>query len=108
MVGAIAKPSMRSPPKLSRAAGRHSRSWLTWPTPPPSKGLVAAAVARFGRLDILINNAAVRPEKALETMTLADWHGVLGVILDGAFLTARAAHPFAGERRRRHCQYRWC
>jgi len=54
-------------------------------------GLLTAAIARFGRLDILINNAAVRPEKALEAMTLADWHGVLGVILDGAFLTVRAA-----------------
>jgi 3-oxoacyl-[acyl-carrier protein] reductase len=57
------------------------------------EGLVAAAVERFGRLDILINNAAVRPEKALEGMTLADWHAVLGVILDGAFLTVRAALP---------------
>jgi 3-oxoacyl-[acyl-carrier protein] reductase len=53
--------------------------------------LIAAAVARFGRLDILINNAAVRPEMALERMTLADWHAVLGVILDGAFLTVKSA-----------------
>jgi len=54
-------------------------------------GLVATAVARFGRLDILVNHAAALPEQALEAMTLADWHGVLGVILDGAFLTVRAA-----------------
>jgi 3-oxoacyl-[acyl-carrier protein] reductase len=58
---------------------------------PAVEGLVAAAVERFGRLDILVNNAAVRPQKALDAMTLADWHGVLGVILDGAFLTVRAA-----------------
>jgi len=53
--------------------------------------LVAVAVERFGRLDILINNAAVRPEKALEQMTLADWHAVLAVNLDGAFLTVKSA-----------------
>jgi 3-oxoacyl-[acyl-carrier protein] reductase len=55
------------------------------------EALVTAARERFGRLDILINNAAVRPEKSLAAMTLADWHSVLGVILDGAFLTVRAA-----------------
>ena len=39
-------------------------------------GLVATAVERFGRLDILDTNAAARPEQALAAMTLADWHGV--------------------------------
>ncbi|HEU0060867.1 MAG TPA: SDR family NAD(P)-dependent oxidoreductase [Hyphomicrobiaceae bacterium] len=57
------------------------------------EGLIAAAAQRFGRLDILINNAAVRPEKALEHMTLADWHAVLAVNLDGAFLTVKSALP---------------
>ena len=47
--------------------------------------MVAAAASRFGRIDILVNNAAVRVEQALETMTLADWRAVTGVILDGAF-----------------------
>src|SRR5262245_39381643 len=55
--------------------------------------LIAAAAQHFGGLDILINNAAVRPEKALEHMTLADWHAVLAVNLDGAFLTVKSALP---------------
>ena len=54
------------------------------------KRMTAAAIGRFGQLDILINNAAVRPEKSLAQMSLTDWHGVLGVILDGAFLTVKA------------------
>src|SRR5499426_3574190 len=41
--------------------------------------MVAAAASRFGRIDILVNNAAVRAEQALETMTLADWRAVTGV-----------------------------
>jgi 3-oxoacyl-[acyl-carrier protein] reductase len=53
--------------------------------------LMATTLERFGRLDILINNAAGRPEKPLAQMTLADWHAVLGVILDGAFLTVKSA-----------------
>jgi 3-oxoacyl-[acyl-carrier protein] reductase len=55
--------------------------------------LMATAIERFGRLDCLINNAAERPEKALAEMSLADWQGVLGVILDGAFLAVKSALP---------------
>jgi 3-oxoacyl-[acyl-carrier protein] reductase len=55
--------------------------------------MAAAAVERFGGIDILVNNAAGRPEKALEAMSLADWRGVLATILDGAFLTVKAALP---------------
>src|SRR4029077_2195262 len=35
--------------------------------------MVDNAVSRFGRIDILVNNAAVRAEQAFEAMTLADW-----------------------------------
>src|SRR5215813_9287967 len=55
--------------------------------------MVAATVSRFGRIDILVNNAAVREEQALETMTLADWRAVTGVILDGAFNCVKACLP---------------
>src|SRR5881275_2512589 len=54
--------------------------------------LVAATVERFGRLDILVNNAAARPEKSFEALTYAEFRAVTAVILDGAFLTAKAAH----------------
>jgi len=55
--------------------------------------MVAAAASRFGRIDILVNNAAVRVEQALETMTLADWRAVTGVILDGAFNCVKTCLP---------------
>jgi 3-oxoacyl-[acyl-carrier protein] reductase len=55
--------------------------------------MTAATADRFGRIDILVNNAAGRPEKPLDDMTLADWRGVLGVILDGAFLATKACLP---------------
>jgi len=56
-------------------------------------GMVEDAAARFGRIDILVNNAAVRAEQALETMTLADWRAVTAVILDGAFNCVKACLP---------------
>lgn len=55
--------------------------------------MASAAVERFGRIDILVNNAAGRPEQAIEAMSLADWKSVLATILDGAFLTVKAALP---------------
>src|SRR2546423_7624516 len=36
-------------------------------------GLVAATVERFGRIDVLVNNAAVRPEKPLAALSFSDW-----------------------------------
>lgn len=55
--------------------------------------MVAAAASRFGRVDILVNNAAVRAEQPLEQMTLADWRAVTSIILDGAFNCVKACLP---------------
>jgi 3-oxoacyl-[acyl-carrier protein] reductase len=55
--------------------------------------MAAAAADRFGRIDVVVNNAAGRPEQPFETISLADWRGVLATVLDGAFLVAKAALP---------------
>jgi 3-oxoacyl-[acyl-carrier protein] reductase len=47
----------------------------------------------WGRLDVLVNNAAIRREAELETLSAADWHATLGVVLDGAFFCTQAALP---------------
>jgi 3-oxoacyl-[acyl-carrier protein] reductase len=56
--------------------------------------MVAAAAQRFGRIDILVNNAAVRVEQAFEGMTLAQWRAVTSIILDGAFNCVQACLPY--------------
>ncbi len=55
--------------------------------------MVAAAKEAHGRLDILINNAAIRRQVPFLEMTLADWHEINSVVLDGAFLVSREALP---------------
>ncbi len=55
--------------------------------------MMAEIVRDFGRLDILINTAGIRKDAGLVEMTLADWRAVMAVVLDGAFLCARAAIP---------------
>lgn len=56
-------------------------------------GMVDAAVARFGRLDILVSNAALRRQTPFVEMSYAEWREILAVALDGAFVTARACVP---------------
>jgi 3-oxoacyl-[acyl-carrier protein] reductase len=53
--------------------------------------LVAAVLARWGRLDLLVNNAGVEPNGSLLDFPLADWQHCLAVNLTGPFLTSRAA-----------------
>ncbi len=52
--------------------------------------MVAKAMSEFGRVDILINNAAVRPHKPFTELTVQDWEAVRGVVLDGAIYCTRA------------------
>ena len=54
-------------------------------------GMFEAAMKQFGRIDILVNNAANREQVPFTEMTFAQWRAYTSVILDGAFLCSRAA-----------------
>lgn len=55
--------------------------------------MIDGAIARFGRLDILVNNAALRPAAKLGELSLAEYRAVLALILEAPFLCAKAALP---------------
>ena len=55
--------------------------------------LIADAAARFGRIDILINNAGINIRKQPQDLTLAEWRQVLDTNLTSAFACSQAAHP---------------
>jgi 3-oxoacyl-[acyl-carrier protein] reductase len=61
------------------------------------EAMVAQALGKFGRLDILVNNAAIRAVEPLEAIDAARWREVTGVILDGAWLCARACMASLGK-----------
>jgi 3-oxoacyl-[acyl-carrier protein] reductase len=54
------------------------------------QAMADTAVKQFGRIDILVNNAALRREKSFDEMTHAEWREILDVTLDGAFHCAKA------------------
>jgi 3-oxoacyl-[acyl-carrier protein] reductase len=57
------------------------------------QAMADAAVNKFGGIDILINNAALRREKSFAEMSYAEWREILDVTLDGAFHCVKACLP---------------
>ncbi len=58
-----------------------------------ARGAIDSAVRRFGRLDVLINNAGAAPLSPIEQMSDADYRLALGINVDAVFHLTRAAWP---------------
>jgi 3-oxoacyl-[acyl-carrier protein] reductase len=57
------------------------------------QAMADAAGKAFGRIDILVNNAALRREKSFAEMDYAEWREILDVTLDGTFHCTKACLP---------------
>jgi NAD(P)-dependent dehydrogenase (short-subunit alcohol dehydrogenase family) len=55
--------------------------------------LVAHTVETWGRLDVLVNNAAIYPRNTLEATSLEFWRMIMATNLDGPFVLCREAVP---------------
>lgn len=60
---------------------------------PAVQAMMAQITQQCGRLDVLVNNAAIRREAPIADITLEAWRDTLAVVLDGAFFCAQAALP---------------
>jgi 3-oxoacyl-[acyl-carrier protein] reductase len=59
--------------------------------------MIASISKHFGRLDIVVNNAAIRHEKAFADLPYTDWRAAQAVCVDGAFHCTQAALPLLRE-----------
>ena len=57
------------------------------------QAMAELAIKHFGRIDILVNNAALRREKPFAEMSYAEWREIMNVTLDGAFHCVKACLP---------------
>ncbi len=62
------------------------------------ESMLDQALAEFGHIDIVVNNAASRPHQPFAEMTYDDWRGILAIDLDSAFISTKAALPGMLER----------
>lgn len=79
---------------MIRSAGGNAAHHIADVTDPAAvAAMVDATVQRFGRLDVLVNNAAVRVETRFEEIKLEEWRRVISIVLDGAFICTQACLP---------------
>jgi len=62
-------------------------------------GIIQTAIDRFGKIDILVNNAAITRDRSLSKMTEEDWDTVIAVDLKGVFTCTKAAMGYMKEQR---------
>jgi NAD(P)-dependent dehydrogenase (short-subunit alcohol dehydrogenase family) len=55
--------------------------------------LVSETVGAYGRLDVLVNNAAIYPRANLSETTIAFWREIMSINLEGPFVLCREAVP---------------
>ncbi len=59
--------------------------------------LVSATLEHYGKIDVLVNDAAIVPFVLWDDLDFAEWRRIMSVNLDGVFLTCRAVYPHMKE-----------
>jgi pyridoxal 4-dehydrogenase len=59
--------------------------------------LISATMSNYGKIDVLVNNAAIVPFVPWDDLDFAEWRRIMSVNLDGVYLTSRAVYPVMKE-----------
>ncbi len=66
------------------------------------KKLVEAAIEKYGRIDVMINNAGLMPHSPLERLKIADWDRMIDVNIKGVLYGIAAALPYMQQQKSGH------
>ncbi|GMG84940.1 SDR family oxidoreductase [Paralimibaculum aggregatum] len=76
---------------IGAAGGSAVASDASVAEPEGAEAIVGAAMERFGRIDLVVNNAGILRDTIFHKMSVADWDAVINVHLRGSFLVSKAA-----------------
>jgi 3-oxoacyl-[acyl-carrier protein] reductase len=79
--------------ELERAGAKAAALRVDVSAAADAEAMARAAIERFGRIDVLCQNAGIYPEVRIADMTEADWDRVHAINLKGTFLTVKACLP---------------
>ncbi|TNY38486.1 SDR family oxidoreductase [Thermomonospora catenispora] len=95
--GASAGPAQQVVDEIVGNGGEAVASPDNVATPEGAQAIVQAALDRFGKIDIVVNNAGILRDKSFKNMTVEEWDAVIAVHLRGSFLVTSAAWPHLRE-----------
>ena len=78
---------------IQKAGGKAALCMGDITDPKAVKHLVDETIKQFGRIDMVVSNAAIRAETPFEKISYEEWKRVISTVLDGAFLVSQAALP---------------
>ncbi len=88
------RPIVETTAREIRTAGGQALPYLADVSKPDQvAAMVEAAVKEFGGVDIAVGNAGLRRQTSFLQMSIEEWHEILSVALDGAFILAKAVVP---------------
>lgn len=91
---AIADINLEAAQKAAQTLGsNHMAVEMDVTDPAAVKTGVDAVAQTYGRIDILVSNAGIQVVSHIEDMAYKDWRKVVGIHLDGGFLTSQAVLP---------------
>ena len=62
--------------------------------PEQAARLIEETIQRFGRIDVLVNNAGINIDRSMKNLSIEDWSKVIQNDLNGCFYTLKAALPY--------------
>jgi NAD(P)-dependent dehydrogenase (short-subunit alcohol dehydrogenase family) len=89
--GADASPAGETVALIEKSGGRAIANGESVADPAGAERIVESAVARFGRIDVVVNNAGILRDGIFHRMSHADWQAVIDVHLMGSFNVSKAA-----------------
>mgnify|MGYP001031156567 CR=1 FL=1 len=79
--------------ELSRAGGRMAWGQYDLGQPDAPEAMIATALDEFGRIDVLVNNAGIRDNKAFGEFSRAEFDRIVAVNVSAAFFASQAVVP---------------